>query len=540
MRPLPWLLALSLLLLSPAAAFADEYDQEVRALVSDIMKLEHGKGRHKRALESLKTAEILCETGSCSKSVQALLHVAAGTVLAEGYRKHSAAVKRFRSALEIHKKAKLLKGHRGKRARAAFAEAKKALATDVPKPIAVLIAGKGMLEAREVVVDAVPEPLPLVKKRKYELAVQRVGIRRVGTLMNKRNEPRLVSLIQRANRAAGAHAAILGKVKGDSIRLLVIDKTGVVLDTTVPLDFGPVADALRPAIEPLLPASAEPEPEEPAEEEEEEIKDEEPDEEEEQEEEEETGDGDFRQRDWGESFFIVQLAFQLNGRFFNYVESPANTPNLRPYDVFPAFGIGLGGDIYPASRMDIPVLSDIGATVHFMTSPRVTAQSDDGLQFVSSWTGFDVGLKARLPTGDAPLPLVAATGTFGLLSFDFEPAGEGAEALTDQLPAVMYRWLRAGLEARSQIDRFSVTIGGGYIGVLSGGETYDRFRDPSPVGFDIRGAFAVGVVPGLETGVHAEYTRFVYTFSPEPIDAFAASGSLDQYLQLGLGLTYAY
>lgn len=529
-------LTVATLFASPA--WAEPNDEQVRALVAEILSSDFEAGRHRAAMNNLEAAKLACEGDGCSKQVLAELEIAAGIVQASGLVRHDEAVRSFKRALELDPKAAPPEGRMDDKVKAAFDEARGdsagGSAGDSPEPeaappprVAVYVeADDG--EAEKMTREAVGPDFELVDSTTYAAEIKEGGLR--GPMKfwvrSERLRERLLQAAKTANGKTDAEVVVLGIAEGTKIQLLIVDASGkVVHDETAGLGVDAISLAVSPTLRKLFP-DLDDEPEEP----------EESDEPDEPDEPSEPFDGG----DYGRAFIIGRLGFEMGSRSFSYVESEDNTDNLRDYDVTPVAGFGLDAEIYPGAMSDIPVVSDLGLEIGFGLAPSVHSSTEDGQGFSSSWVRFDIGGRARLRTGSGPWPVLGLSGSFGTMSYDFEPDDPAAEPVVEELPGVSYRWLRVGVDGRSQLDRVSVRLGAGYLGVLLGGDVYDRFRDPEPVAFELEGGAGVQIWQALEGVIDVTYTRLVYTFAPDVNDVYVASGSADNFVRARVGFAYAY
>jgi len=464
--------------------------------------------------------------------------MATGVVQASGLRHHDEAVASFKRALSADPKARPPKARLDESVKAAFDEASGGAQpepaqpepeAEVPRRVAVYVEADDPAKAEKMARDALGSDYEVVDSEEYSRELREGGLRGPMRfwLRSERLRERLLQAARSANGKTKAAAVILGIVEGGRIQLVVVDASGKVLrDETVALESDDIADSLEPSLSELFPDLGDGEQPEVADEPD--VGPDEPGE-------------PFDGGNWGRAFVIARAGFEMGTRGFSYVASPDNSSNLRDYDVAPVPGFGLDAELYPGAMSGIPVVSDLGVEMGFGLSPKVRSSTAEGQAFSSSWTRFEVGGRARLRTGPGAWPLLGLSGTFGLMSYDFEPDDPGAEAVVAELPDVNYRWMRVGVDARSQIaDRWSARLGAGYLGTLLGGEVYERFRDPAPVAFELEGGAGVRIWSALEGGIDVTYTRLVYSFAPDTDDLYVASGSLDQYVRARLGFAYAY
>ncbi|MEZ4308264.1 MAG: hypothetical protein R3F14_09495 [Polyangiaceae bacterium] len=237
----------------------------------------------------------------------------------------------------------------------------------------------------------------------------------------------------------------------------------------------------------------------------------------------------------GTSLFNASVAFESGGRLVAFTD--AISANIRPYEVLGAPMVHVAGEVYPAAGTGLPVLKDLGLTARFSMAFGLTSTTAGGEATTSNtWIRFRGGLRWRLLPGGPRGPILALTGDFGLDTFAFDDAGP----LADSVPSVEYQYLRAGADMRFPIGPVALEIGGGYRGLLSVGETGDRFRDTQALAFDALAGFAVTLPAGFELRLSADYTRVFYAFKPIPGDVYVAGGLVDEMLGARLGATYIY
>jgi hypothetical protein len=229
---------------------------------------------------------------------------------------------------------------------------------------------------------------------------------------------------------------------------------------------------------------------------------------------------------------IVELGVgvELAGRRFAYTD--ALTGNLRPYDLFPAALVGVTGELFPFARTH-GLARGLGLSFDYASALGLSSVLGDE-RITTRWNRLGLDVHARFWPNGTPGPRVGAALGFGWTRFDFD----AARPLSESLPAVSYRYLRAGLETRLPAGPVSAMASLGYRGVLSGGATYDRFRAHTLAGVDASLGVALPLGRGFEAELAATYTRYFATFSPEPGDAYIAGGAIDELLGLRLSVTY--
>ncbi|MBK8257801.1 MAG: hypothetical protein IPK82_34675 [Polyangiaceae bacterium] len=237
----------------------------------------------------------------------------------------------------------------------------------------------------------------------------------------------------------------------------------------------------------------------------------------------------------GSSLFSITAAFEVGGR--NAAFTDAVSPNIRPYQVYGAPMVHVAGEVFPAATTGIPVLKNIGLAARFSMALGLSSNTTDKAASTgNTWYRFRGGLKWRFVPGSDSGPVLALTGDFGIDSFSFDDAGD----LADSVPTVNYQYLRAGGEVYFPIGPVGIGFNGGYRGLLSVGETGDRFRDTSAMAFDAGALFVVGLPKGFDIRLAGEYTRVFYAFDPVLGDAYVAGGMTDEMFGARLGVGYVY
>jgi hypothetical protein len=236
----------------------------------------------------------------------------------------------------------------------------------------------------------------------------------------------------------------------------------------------------------------------------------------------------------GTELFDVGLGLDLGGRWFRY--SDGLTPNLRPYHVFGPPMPALSAAVYPAAGTRIPVVRDLGVEVAYAHAFGLASATSGGAAVSTAWDRLDAGLRFRLRTGGPAAPLIGFRGGVGLERFVIDAQG----SLAAEVPNVTYVFLRAGVDGRIPIGRVAVLVHASYLGALSSGEVYQRFRGASIGGVDLGGGLAVVIAAGFEARVGVDYMRWFSAFDPEPGDAYVAGGALDEMLGVHIGAAYVY
>jgi hypothetical protein len=190
--------------------------------------------------------------------------------------------------------------------------------------------------------------------------------------------------------------------------------------------------------------------------------------------------------------------------------------------------VGLAGDV--------PVAKDIGLTGSYAMAFGLDSATEGGEPIDTTYIRVNAGLRGRIRLGDDKPPVLGINAGFSLLNFTYA----APDVLAPQVPTASYKFLRFGLDMRIPAGPLAFELGGDFLLPLASGEVYERFKEPSVLGIELRGGVAVPIAAGFEVRMMGEYTRFFSSFGPVPGDAYVAGGALDQLISIRLGAAYAY
>jgi hypothetical protein len=229
---------------------------------------------------------------------------------------------------------------------------------------------------------------------------------------------------------------------------------------------------------------------------------------------------------------VLSAALQGGSRHFSYVDRL--TPTLRPYDLFVAPLVSVGGEIYPFVNSSVPVLNELGATASYARAFGLASEDSGGTKVSTSWQSFGFGLRERLLLGSAFILGIDAG--FGDTSFEFDnPVTPAA-----QLPSMNYKYIRGGLDGRFVKGDLSVHAGANYLQVLSTGDFGGLFPHTSVGGVEGSLGVADQVSSAVEISLDLDYMRFFYNLQPVPGDKYVAGGALDEMATISLGVAYLF
>jgi hypothetical protein len=246
----------------------------------------------------------------------------------------------------------------------------------------------------------------------------------------------------------------------------------------------------------------------------------------------------------GSAIVIAAVGMEIGGRWFDY--SDGVSTDLLPYSGFGAPMPAISAEVYPLAATRIPIASDLGVGLSYAHGfPRKSStQAYGGID--ASWDRVRATLRYRLRIDDLPFQerpgnvatssILGLTGGIGYERFGFDAKGR----IAGEVPDVSYLYLHVGLDGRFPVSSVAALVHASYLGPLSGGAVYDRFRGARVSGIDVGGGLAVKIVAGFELRLTADYMRWFSSFDPKYADAYIAGGARDELLAVHLGGAYAY
>jgi hypothetical protein len=420
--------------------------------------------------------------------------------------------------------------------------------------IAVLVEGADAPQVSREIAESIPQGMPVQDPSEFSAALASQGVR--GSLADalanpKTRKPTLVA-VRKALKQIGLPAALsarskkVGKGGAREIRVVLIVRAQAepMIEENIAIARGDRATA---QLQPLLAvplqdlASAPPAQQEPAEaaapadKPSKTAKKDQPKEEKKDDEEAPPpSDHDVVAKkrgplNYNNAMVVIDAGADVGTRVLKY--STIVVGPLRAYlqPGIPAWSVGL--QIYPAASQNIPVAKDIGLVARASDSLVFESQTNDGKQSAKGkMTRYAVGVRGRIPTGPgADSPLFGLEATYGAWKFDFS----GDDQVVTELPAVDYKYIRAGADGRVPFGPAAVFFGVGYMNVMSSGNFGKMFPHATIGGIDAKVGGSYGLTQWLEARASFAYTRIFSSFKPTPDDAAAgypiAGGALDQY-----------
>jgi hypothetical protein len=212
------------------------------------------------------------------------------------------------------------------------------------------------------------------------------------------------------------------------------------------------------------------------------------------------------------------------------------TPSVRQHQLALGPAAVLDLAFYPLALATTGPLRNIGLVAGFEQAVGITSQLDpdatfpSGAMFPTSMHEISGGLRYRIPIGASQIG-VAVTGgqhAFWLVS------GGGADRSRLEIPDVVYRFVRAGLDARLAVTpEFFLSVGAGYRQVLNGaGHIQEFFPHLTVAGIDAEIGAGYRITRTVEARVQGGVRRYFYDMHSKAGDARLAGGAIDQYLSV--------
>ena len=198
-----------------------------------------------------------------------------------------------------------------------------------------------------------------------------------------------------------------------------------------------------------------------------------------------------------------------------------------------AWAVGI--QLYPAASQNIPVAKDIGIVARYSDSLVFESKTSDGTQSAKGkWTRYAVGVRGRIATGPgANSPLFGLEATYGGWKYTFS----GTDFVVNDLPAVDYKFIRAGADGRVPFGAAAIFFGAGYMNIMSSGPFGDKFPHATLGGVDAKAGASYGLAPWIEARASFTYARIFSSAKSVADDNFIAGGALDQYFVGNVGLS---
>jgi hypothetical protein len=231
----------------------------------------------------------------------------------------------------------------------------------------------------------------------------------------------------------------------------------------------------------------------------------------------------------------LELAAGARGFSRSLTYNDQVTSGLRQYQL--ALGPAVVVDVafYPLALAVTGPAANIGLVAEIeqavATSSQLATDSTfpNGATFPTSMHQFAGGIRYRIPIGASQ---IGAAAGFGEHAFWFT----GAERDQLDIPNMIYRFVRAGLDARLAVTPdFSIGAGAGYRHVLNqGGPIRTDFPHLTVAGVDVDVRAAYAFTRTIEARLQADLRRYFYDMRSIRGDARIAGGAVDQYLSVAV------
>ncbi len=227
----------------------------------------------------------------------------------------------------------------------------------------------------------------------------------------------------------------------------------------------------------------------------------------------------------------VSAAVDIGTRSFTYHDGVSS--NLRPYAGAVAPALDVRAEVYPFADTSSSFAQGIGIEAAYRAAIDLSSRPTSGATVDTAWTRYDVLLRYRIRLGHDTPPLLGLSVGYSREEFVFAVP-------VPSYPSAAYPSLRGGLDLRIPIGRSRILLAGDYDAVLSAEYVGQNFRSPAAAGVDVSVSYAFRVADVVELYAAGEMTRYFYSFSPKPGDAWVAGGAVDQMFhgQLGVRATY--
>jgi hypothetical protein len=208
---------------------------------------------------------------------------------------------------------------------------------------------------------------------------------------------------------------------------------------------------------------------------------------------------------------------------------------LAPYSLSPGPEAGFWLEAYPVSFSSEGGAANIGVFGGFNRGFGVTSATADGSRLTTKFQDFLAGIKLRLPVGSFTPSLSIA---YGAQSFSLQSQGG-----TQALPAVAYKFVRAGLGVRIDVaEALVLDLGAAYLLVTDPGTSpgqigsSDYFPKAKVYAVDVGASLGYGLIGPLGVRAGVDFRQYGFGFHVAPTDPLIAGGAIDRYITAWLGL----
>jgi hypothetical protein len=411
--------------------------------------------------------------------------------------------------------------------------------------IALYVEGPEAQAVRAVLLDALPSGIQRADEKDFHAELKREGqVRPLG----KDVDPAVIDRVRRAARVMGVAAALVVRTRRDhkAIRALVMVVPAWTSPTTTEettLDFkshdddvAAIASALGSSLEPYVPRPAAPSPS---------VQSPPPSPQADQ------GEGAAAKPaaeppvapelpstpivsiDVGQpaprprwspaqraasSLVELTAAGGIVGRRYQYASGIQ--PGTMRFTLSPAPQVSFGAQVYPLARAS-GVWRDIGLVGTYARIFSVMSDTDSlGADLFPS--SYSAGLRARIHPGADPRLILGLSLEYTFVSRrQVGPSGS-------ELPDVVYKTLRPGVDTRVHWGRFSLIESVGFHALLDNDTISPRFYRPHGYGLDVEFGAALAIQRALEARLLGNYELYSFGFTPPPGATFGSGSARDQ------------
>jgi hypothetical protein len=212
------------------------------------------------------------------------------------------------------------------------------------------------------------------------------------------------------------------------------------------------------------------------------------------------------------------------------------TPGLRQHQLPLGPALVLDLALYPLALLTRLPAANIGLVAGFEQAVGIMSELSpdstfpNGARFPTSMHEITGGLRYRIPLGASQIGASISAGqhAFWMVS------GDGADRNQLEIPNVVYRFVRASLDARIAVTPdFYLGAGAGYRHVVnSAGDFVGFFPHLTVAGVDADVGGGYRITPNIEARVQGGIRRYFYDMRSVRGDTHLAGGAIDQYLSV--------
>lgn len=203
------------------------------------------------------------------------------------------------------------------------------------------------------------------------------------------------------------------------------------------------------------------------------------------------------------------------------------TQNLRSYDASFTLVPRVRLEGFPLAHFTQGWARGLGAEVEFQQAVGLKSAVEGGPEHPTTYRALDLILKYRWEPFAIPLRVEPLIG-LRLATFEVQPVN-GVFILG--LPSLEYDGAQLGIGAEYPLDRWTVFARARFLPLLAAGEVLstDYFDSGSLWGLDLEAGVGFHLVGPLSLRGAVEYTRYHFSFRPQPGDTFQATGATSRY-----------